>query len=85
MIINDDKKIKNKIYWKKTLTWTFSLSIIIESTLFIIFPTVEPITFKTIIFMFLGILLFTAMLVGVVQSLHEQFIDFKNASFKVKI
>ena len=85
MITNDDRKSKSKVYWKKRLILMFSLTIIIEAALFIIFPPVEPLTIKMIIMFLLVIFALVFVLVGLFESLNWQFLDFKNSSTKGKI
>ena len=84
-MINDNKKTKNRTYWKKTLFWMFFLAVIIEGSCFLFLKTAAPITFKTIIFTFSCALALSFILIGIVQSLHGDFVDFKKSNTKGKI
>ena len=81
----NEEKNRIKKEWKNISIWALSLTLVIELASFVIFPTVEPITFKMIISMFFGGFLFMFMIVAFNFQIIDDGKEFIKASIKGKI
>ena len=84
MIRDEEKKIAKK-QWKICSIWAFSLAIILEICGFTFMKTVEPITFKMIVFAFLVLFVFIFMLVCGVLIVIKSYKEFMQDNLKGKI